>query len=445
MTIEDTLPATARRTEFAQLSPAQRFTPNENTDRPLRLLAVGINFGPEHTGIAPYTTQLCEHLVAQGMDVTVFTGITHYPSWTVDPHHAVAPPTNRTPGTPRGPQLRHYVPKKQTALRRAWYELSFALQVAMQRPTEQPDVVLAVVPSLLSAVAAQRIAERAGVPLVVWVQDLMGRAAAQSGIDGGARVANLVSAIERQVLRSAESVMVLNSHFADYVKSIGVDDKRVTIRPNWTHITPPSGVDRAIVRARMGWRDDETIVLHTGNMGLKQDLGNVIDAARLARDRGLDTIRFVLMGDGSQRRELQRAAQGVNTVHFLPPASSSAYADVLAAADILLVNEAPSSLDMSLPSKLTSYFHAGRPVLAASPDTGGTAKLIRTAGAGVVVAPGDPKSLLIGATELSADLARRHTLGTRGHRFAAARLGASRSLDGVAQVVRECQQSATRP
>jgi len=38
--------------------------------RPLHVLAVGINFGPEHTGIAPYTTQLCEHLAGRGAKVT---------------------------------------------------------------------------------------------------------------------------------------------------------------------------------------------------------------------------------------------------------------------------------------------------------------------------------------------------------------------------------------
>jgi colanic acid biosynthesis glycosyl transferase WcaI len=48
------------------------------------MLAVRINFGPEHTGIAPYSTQLCEHLAARGDDVRAFTGVPHYPSWTVD-------------------------------------------------------------------------------------------------------------------------------------------------------------------------------------------------------------------------------------------------------------------------------------------------------------------------------------------------------------------------
>ncbi|MEK6442244.1 glycosyltransferase [Pseudonocardia sp. T1-2H] len=291
--------------------------------RPLRVLAVGINFGPEHTGIAPYTTQLCEYLVARGASVSVLTGVPHYPGWTVD--SASRWRLRRVEKRDRFEvrRLRHYVPRKQTAVRRALYEFSFALQVALQRPQERPDVVLAVVPSLLSAVVAQRIAARAGVPLVVWVQDLMGRAAAQSGIEGGARVARIVGSVEKWVLQRADEVLVLNSHFADYVQSIGVDAGRLTLRPNWTHVATPSGTDREQTRARLGWSPDETVVLHTGNMGLKQGLENVIAAARLAGDLGNKNVRFVLMGDGSQREALQQDAEGVAAVAFLPPAPSS--------------------------------------------------------------------------------------------------------------------------
>jgi colanic acid biosynthesis glycosyl transferase WcaI len=399
--------------------------------RPLRVLAVGINFGPEHTGIAPYTTQLCEYLVARGASVSVLTGVPHYPGWTVDP--AFRWRLRRVEKRDRFEvrRLRHFVPKKQTAVRRALYELSFALQVALQRPKERPDVVLAVVPSLLSAVVAQRIAARAGVPLVVWVQDLMGRAAAQSGIEGGARVARIVGSVEKWVLQRADEVLVLNSHFADYVQSIGVDAGRLTLRPNWTHVAAPSGADRNQTRSRVGWSPDETVVLHTGNMGLKQGLENVIAAARLADDRGTDNVRFVLMGDGSQREALQQEAEGVAAVEFLPPAPGSEYADILAAADILLVNERPSSVDMSLPSKLTSYLRAGRPVIAASPSEGGTAAEVRRSEGGLVVDPGQPEVLLDTVVGVAADPKLMEFMGKAGRLYAEQHLAADRALQGL--------------
>lgn len=396
--------------------------------RPLRVLAIGINFGPEHTGIAPYTTQLCEHLVEQGASVQVLTGVPHYPGWTVDPSCKWR--LRRTEKRERLEvrRLRHYVPRKQTAIRRALYELTFALQVAVQRLTERPDVVLAVVPSLLSAVAAQRIASRAGVPLVVWVQDLMGQAAAQSGMEGGAKVAGLVGAVETWLLKRAAQVLVLNSHFANHATSVGVDADRITIRPNWTHVSAPTVTDPAETRARFGWRPDETIVLHTGNMGLKQGLDNVVAAAELA-DGGIALkVRFVLMGDGSQRRHLQEIAGGVNTIQFLPLAPSSDYADILAAADILLVNEVPSSTDMSLPSKLTSYFRSGRPIIAASASEGGTAAEVRRSGGGSLVPPGEPQALIEKVQDLAGDRRSAELMGIAGCDYAEEYLTAHRAL-----------------
>ena len=47
----------------------------------------------------------------------------------------------------------------------------------------------------------------------------------------------------------------------------------------------------------MGWREDEFVALHSGNMGYKQALDNVVRAASLIARRR--RVRFVLLGDGS--------------------------------------------------------------------------------------------------------------------------------------------------
>jgi colanic acid biosynthesis glycosyl transferase WcaI len=403
--------------------------------RSLRVLAVGINYGPEHTGIAPYTTGLCEHLAARGMSVSVFTGVPHYPSWTVDPRDRFRiRRTERIRGL-EVRRLRHHVPRRQSALRRAAYELSFGAQVATQRPSERPDVVLAIVPSLFGAMAAARIARRAGAPLVVWVQDLMGRAAAQSGMSGGSAVAGAVDAVERSLLRRADRVVVLNERFREHALAVGVPAERLAVQPNWTHLPPASPTDRARTRARLGWSEDETVVLHSGNMGLKQGLQNVVEAARLADVQGRRDVRFVLMGDGNQRDMLTVRATGIAAIDLRPPTTD--YPAVLAAADVLLVNERLSNVDMCLPSKLTSYLHAGRPVIAASPAEGGTAAEVRRSGAGLVVPPGDPSALLEAVRDLAADPELMATFGRAGKAYAAMNLAADRARDSLADVLRQ--------
>ena len=64
----------------------------------------------------------------------------------------------------------------------------------------------------------------------------------------------------------------------------------------------------------------------------------------------------------------------------------------LSAADFLLVNELPGVKDMAVPSKLTSYFNAGVPVVAATDDGSVTAAEIATSGGGVRVDAACPQS-----------------------------------------------------
>ena len=364
----------------------------------LKVLVVGINYAPEHTGIAPYTTQACEHLVEQGADLLVLAGVPHYPHWSTPPEYRGTLRADEHRNGVHVRRLRHVVPSRQHVVTRSLYELSFGAHVTAQRLTWKPDVVLAVIPSLAGAAAAAGIAGRHGARLVVWVQDLLGPATAQSGITGGGRISRATTALENWVLRRADCVLVLNQGFADYAAAVGVPDAKVVIVPNWSHVAAPTG-DRVATRQRLGWAKDDVIALHSGNMGLKQGLDNVVAAARLAGERA-PRVRFVLMGDGSQRDALAAAGVGVANLTMLPPASKEDFPDVLAAADVLLVNERASVVDMSLPSKLTSYYVAGQPVVAAVPGRGSTAKEIGRSGTGLVVAPEDPTALLDGIVGL---------------------------------------------
>ena len=393
-----------------------------------KVLVCGINYAPEYTGIAPYTTQACEYFAKLGADVLALTGVPHYPSWTVPDQYRRCWRSDETHAGVQVRRLRHYVPSRQSAARRTAYEVTFGVRVVTQRLPWSPNVVVAVVPSLFGAVAAARLAERHGARLVVWVQDLMGLAAARSGIAGGSRIAALTGVMERWVLRRADEVLVLNDAFRSHVERAGVPDERVRLVRNWNHV-PGSSSDRLSVRERLGWADDEVVALHSGNMGLKQGLENVLAAARLAEGT---KVRFVLMGDGNQRTWLQQGGQDVPTLSFLPPASREDFPDILAASDVLLVSERASALDMSLPSKLTSYFRASVPVLAAVPAGGGTAHEIERAGAGRLVPPDDPQALLDGVQALVSDAAACLEYRARALKHVNENLSASSSLARIA-------------
>ncbi len=387
---------------------------------------VGINYAPEETGIAPYTTDMAEHLAERGWDVTVVTGMPHYPQWRVADDYRRSLRARERRRAVDLHRMRHYVPSRHSALGRALYEATFFAQ-ALTRLSPSPDCVIGIVPSLGGGAAAALHARRHGVPLGLIVQDLVGQAAAQSGIPGGSAAAKPAQAIESWVVRQAQLVAVVAETFRPHLEQGGMPAERILHIPNWSHVTPPTGC-RSELRRSLGWQDDHQIVLHAGNMGYKQGLDKLVDAARLASAEGL-TTRFVLMGDGNDRRRLEGLAAGLPNVEFLDPQPAETFMEVLAAADVLVLNERATVVDMSLPSKITSYFLAGPPVVAAVPPAGATARELARSGGALVVSAGDPGALLAAIRTVVDDPETRRRLVMSAKRHATLYFDRSRLLE----------------
>ena len=179
--------------------------------------------------------------------------------------------------------------------------------------------------------------------------------------------------------------------------------------------------DKGKAREKLGWDQSEFIVIHTGNIGAKQGLENVVDASKLLKSESNAKVLFV--GHGNRERELREISSGLSNIEVLPAVSDEDYPSLLSAADLLLVNERPTQLNMSLPSKLTSYLFSGRPVLAAVPQGGATWKYLD--GIAELVEAGKPKSLAIAIQKLMKDPQRRDELSRLGSAFAEANLDAA--------------------
>jgi colanic acid biosynthesis glycosyl transferase WcaI len=91
------------------------------------VLLVSIDYWPEETGIGPYSTGLAEHLAAVGHDVTVLAGMPHYPQWRVAPNYRGKWRLREERNGVHILRRRHYIPGRQSALRRAAYEATWLI------------------------------------------------------------------------------------------------------------------------------------------------------------------------------------------------------------------------------------------------------------------------------------------------------------------------------
>lgn len=393
----------------------------------LKITILALNYSPEPTGNAPYTTSLAEGLAALGHDVAVVTGYPHYPAWQLGAGYEGWMRKEQLNGV-WVKRLRHFIPRNPSSFHRLHMELSFGVRLLFSR-WNKPDVVLVVSPALLSsAIAILRIRlQRKRPALGIWVQDLYSLGVIETGTGGGA-LARLAAAVESRVLRSTDGVAAIHDRFKLHmVNGLGVPSRCVRVIRNWTHLpsSPTTGLEE--MRSRLGWDPNDIIVLHAGNMGKKQGLENVLEAAKFSEERG-SRVRFVLMGDGNQRQRLALMSDGCTKVEFLSPLPGPDFQRALAAADFLLVNELPGVKDMAVPSKLTSYFNAGVPVIAATDEGSVTAFEIQDSGGGVRIDAADPRALVFMAEALGEDPERAVSLGINGLRFRHETLSESTAL-----------------
>jgi glycosyltransferase involved in cell wall biosynthesis len=386
------------------------------------------------TGIGPYTAGLAEYLVTHGYEVTVITGLPHYPDWQIARGTRRALTRTESINGVSVVRAAHYVPGRQDAARRAVYEGSFGLTALLAGISlDRPDAILGIVPSLSGGVLARVLSARHRAPYGLLFQDLMAPAASQSGIAGGGGVAKLTARAEAWASAGARAVGVVTTSFEPYLQSIGVPLDRIHRVPNWTNISRPA-IPVPETRTRFGWSPGDQIVLHAGNIGLKQGLEQVVRAARLCAQRDAN-VRFVFSGGGNQASAIERAAEGLPNVSFLGIQPDGIHASLLAAADVLLVSERHAQIDMSLPSKLTSYFAAGRPIVAAVPDGGASATELARSQAGLRVDAGDAEGLLEALARLRTDRTLVRRLGAAGAAYAEQHTSAAANLARGAKLV----------
>jgi hypothetical protein len=120
-----------------------------------RVLVIGLNYAPEHTGIAPYTTAMARG-ISRDHDVQVVTAYPHYPDWQVFDGYGGWRRRERD-STIDVLRLRHYVPHNPVGSTRILSEATFAARALASR-ARRADLVITVSPALLPVLSARALA-----------------------------------------------------------------------------------------------------------------------------------------------------------------------------------------------------------------------------------------------------------------------------------------------
>lgn len=378
----------------------------------MKILIHSINYLPELTGIGKFTGEMGSWLAARGHDVRVVTTPPYYPEWRIPPGYRRYGYARETIAGVRVVRCPFWVPKRLSGWTRVAHLASFsasALPVLLfQGAVFRPDVVFVVKPPAFSLPGGLAAAVLGGARSWVHVQDFEVDAAFEMKLLRGGRLRRLVLGFEAWWLRRYRVASTVSDRMLEKLLAKRVDPARAVLFPNWADVERIRPLDApSPMRARLGLKPGTVVALYSGNMGDKQGLETVVDAAR--RVAGLGVVHFVLAGEGAARARLEAAARGLANVTFLPLQPVEALNDLLGLADIHLLPQRADAADLMMPSKLGGMLASGRPVIAGA--RAGTEVAAAVDGAGVVVPPDDGEALAAAVTELASAPGRRAALG----------------------------------
>ena len=383
----------------------------------MNILIVSQYFWPEDFRI----NDLAAGLVERGHRVTVFTGKPNYPGGRFFPGYGFFGRAReerggtriiRVPLIPRGAGGR---------ARLALNYLSFALFASLLAPLRCRgafDAILVYEPSPVTVGLPALVLKRlTGAPVLFWVQDLWPESVSATGAVRSRWILKTIERLVRFIYRGCDLLLVQSKAFINPVRGLGVPAERVVYFPNTAEdFYRPVAVEAAAPeRARLspGFR-----VMFAGNIGAAQDFGTILSAAQLLQEYA--DIRWVILGDGRalpwvdseiRRRGLQASIDllGRHPVESMPR--------WFALADAMLVTLRKDPIfDMTIPTKAQSYLACARPIVAALEGEG--ARVIREAGAGIVVACGDAAALAEAVMALRRmPETERRAMGERGRRY----------------------------
>lgn len=278
--------------------------------------------------------------------------------------------------------------KKYSPLVRLRFERRYGSTWIDQLKSKPADAVIACNLPLVSMYRFSRFARRAGLPYVMWHQDIY-----SAGLSDELRRklprplaalgGKVFERMEAYCARNASHVVAIGDAFKDVYPRWSVSLDRVSVIPNWAPLDKVFPVGRVNRRSSDLFDDDSSLrLVYAGTLGRKHNPLLLVELLRAAIAAGVPAS-LVVISEGEAADELAAIsdAEPDLPLRVLPFQPADSLPDVLGSADVLVALLEPEATTFSIPSKVLSYMAAGRPILGLMPqDNPAASDIIATGG-----------------------------------------------------------------
>ena len=267
------------------------------------------------------------------------------------------------------------------------------------------DVVYATSTPLTVGYIAMRIKKAKGFPYVFEVRDLWPEFPIQIGAIKNKFIIWYLRRLERHIYERSEHVVTLSPGMQEGVIAAGTPLEKTSMIPNMSKPDKffPHEPNLEIANS-FGIDLNKFNVIHFGSMGRANGLQYIINAAKILRDNGDDTVRFVFMGDGATQPVLKELVSqfALKNVIILGTHPMKVVSEVVNCCDVSITTfmNLPI-LKTNSPNKLFDSLSAGKPIIVNS--AGWTKDLVEKEDCGIFVDPERPEELAMKLLQIKDD------------------------------------------
>lgn len=379
-----------------------------------KILVVTQNFYPEVFGI----NDIVEDMVRRGFKVDVLTGIPNYPQGKFYDGYGLFKRGDKYYKGARlyrctvFPRLRNS--KLGICLNYATFPL-FATLKLIQLAFKKYDKVLVYEPSpIFQCIPALIIAWFKKCEKLIYVLDIWP--------DSVYSVVDIQNKLLKKILkwysaktyRKFDKLLVTSKGFKPQLVDQKVDENKIIYFPQWT---PKNKNVSENTELRKKYCDTFNIVF-TGNVGIPQNLGILIETADILKVH--KNIKWIVVGDGDYLPTFKKLVEEKSLEDVFVFEGRKPYRDIplyYNIADALVATLKDMELfSKIIPAKIQAYMTSGKPILCSINGEG--ASIVEEAGCGLVSRAGDPKALADNITKLlDMPAASRTAMGEKGKKY----------------------------
>ncbi|WP_072681743.1 glycosyltransferase family 4 protein [Arcobacter sp. LA11] len=258
---------------------------------------------------------------------------------------------------------------------------------------EKPDVYIVTSPSIFVGISAIIVSKVRRVPFIFEVRDLWPESAVATGVLNNKFLLNILYWLEYRLYKYSKRIVVLTPAFKENIEQrfpefIG----KIEIITNGADFSIMDKENKSqLIREKFNW-GNKKIFTYLGAHGVANDLIQVIEVANLFK--GNDSVHFVLIGDGMQKKFLQEKAleYNLNNLEFIDSVPKHEVVDYINASDICMaILKKTDTFKTVYPNKVFDYMSCKKPILVTI--DGITRNLIEKSNCGLYSEPENLKEL----------------------------------------------------